>query len=364
MIGSLSRHVVRFFPPPRFLSMAGVGLDISDTHIYFIELNKQGPKRMLLRYGCTPLPKGVFQNGELVNPTLLKETLQTFQAAHGFHFAHVSLPEPKGYLYQTLIPSVRTRGELESAISFTLEENVPLAPQEASFSYVPLRLDSRGKSLSVSVSVYARKIIDEYSDLLQASSITPLSFELDLRAASSACVKKGDARPYMLVHISRNRTGIAIISQGIAVYAASVSVGSDTLTSAVAKYFSVSMEEAEKIKRERGFAKERNNADLFNSLLSTIAVLRDEMIRRRDFWDSVAAARGDHHAPLVGIIVSGMDADLPGFADFLGLTMNMSARTASVWQNAFSLNEYIPPMSLQESLEYTTAIGLALTSSL
>ena len=39
MIGSLSRHVVRFFPPPRFLSMAGVGLDISDTHIYFIELN-------------------------------------------------------------------------------------------------------------------------------------------------------------------------------------------------------------------------------------------------------------------------------------------------------------------------------------
>ena len=51
---------------------------------------------------------------------------------------------------------------------------------------------------------------------------------------------------------------------------------------------------------------------------------------------------------------------MEGIAEHMTLTLRRQVETANIWQNAFSVDEYLPPISKLESLSYATALGLAL----
>jgi type IV pilus assembly protein PilM len=277
-------------------------------------------------------------------------------------FIRASLPEEKAYVFRMDVPLL-TPDEVREHIAFELEEHVPLPLGDAVFDYQEVPGASKGgETRAVTVSVFPRKTVEAYTTMYLSAGLIPLGFEMEGDAMARAVVRKGDYGTYLLVDFGTERTGISIVSQGAVEFSSTVDIGGATLTAAIQKYFSISMEEAEKIKQEGRFARTGKDQDLFASLMNSVSALRDEINKHVNYWQTRPAQDGDPVKPIEKIILCGGDSNLSGFPEHLALTVTIPVELADVWVNTTALGPYVPPIRFNESLSYTAAIGLALAA--
>src|SRR6185295_8030819 len=163
----------------------------------------------------------------------------------------------------------------------------------------------------------------------------------------------------MIIDFGRHTTRVAIAENGVVAFTATLDIGGDALTAAVVKLFNVPIEEAEKIKNERGFLMSKENRDLIEALGTTVSIVKDEVAKHLLYWNSPSATDLPRK-PVTKVILCGGNANLLGFPEYLESAINLPVSLANVWGNAFSLDTYVPPMPLVSSLKYATAIGLGI----
>ena len=64
--------------------------------------------------------------------------------------------------------------------------------------------------------------------------------------------------------------------------------------------------------------------------------------------------------PVGRVLLVGGSANLKGLPDYVAGRVQAQTERGDVWQNVASFDDYIPPIDRQHSLQYATAIGLAL----
>ena len=248
------KSFLTFFPTPKLLTMPAAGIDISDSSVKFLTLKDTDNGREIDLYGEKKIPAGAVSGGEIKNADALIKVLYAIQKENDLHFIRASLPEEKAYLFKTLIPKELKGREVRDLIEFKLEENVPLSSGEAIFDYdIPLEEDPSALQREVSVAVYPNSTVEQYTEVFQKAHLIALSFEIEAQAIARAIIQKGDNGTYMIVDFGRMRTGLAIVSNGLLSFTSTLDVVGDTLTAAIAEHFSVSIQEAERIKNESDF---------------------------------------------------------------------------------------------------------------
>ena len=96
----------KILPPPSYLLMESVGVDISDTSLKYIKFSQGGhvaDKHKLQAWGELDIPEGVLKRGEVSDPKKLTEVLKQFKEITQAEYVRVSLPEEKAYLFETEI---------------------------------------------------------------------------------------------------------------------------------------------------------------------------------------------------------------------------------------------------------------------
>ena len=88
------------------------------------------------------------------------------------------------------------------------------------------------------------------------------------------------------------------------------------------------------------------------NLAETIVV---ETKKIRDYWSE----RGEGKKEINRIIISGKDALSADLVSQISLDPNIHVEVADVWRNAFSAEEFVPPINREDSLDYAVAVGLA-----
>lgn len=340
--------------------MPAAGIDIGASSVKTVVFNKHFGDCTVRSFSENELAEGVVVDGGIEKPDALVEVLRSIRLRERVRFAHASLPERKAYLYQIFIPN-EARGDLRAAVEFSLESNVPIQPKDVYFDYEVVRTVSNG--VVVSVSVYAKRVVDDYYNVFHQAGIELRSFEIESQAVGRSILNEEDkTHTTIVVDFGRKTTRIAIYDHGVVGFAATIDVGGEKLTSAVMKHFSVSSEEAETIKNEKGFLQSESNRDLYEALMTTVSVLKDEISRHIVYWDTQNSEENIPHDPVDRMILIGGNANLKGLSEYLSRALNLPSRTGDVWQHAFSLDTYIPGMPRHRSLEYVTTVGLALRS--
>lgn len=347
----------RFFPPPQFLQMPAVGLDVSDVSMRFAELIEKRKGFILGRFGERSIPRGVIELGEVKKPDELRAVFSDIRKTYGLEFVSVSLPEEKAYLFELHLPAMKYN-DIRGSVDLALEEHVPLKADEAIFDYDIIKEDEA--SITVSVSVVARSLVDGYLEAFEGSGITPIAFEVEAHSISRSIVPEGDKNTFMTVDFGRTRTGIAIISEGVVQFTSTVLVGGGSLTDIIAKKLKVPYDEAEKIKHEKGISGNSMNDDIALALMSTISSLRDEISKHQTYWQEHVDDYGKKRAPIQKIYLCGGDSNLGGFSSYLASGLTIPVELANTMVNINTLDEYIPEISFNDSLRYATAFGLAL----
>jgi type IV pilus assembly protein PilM len=369
MASTLERHrskLLELMPPPRYLTMPSVGVDISDRSIKFLELIRVGGDIRPGRYGELPLPPGAVEGGSIQNSQAVSAALAVLRKKYHFEFIRASLPEEKAYLFRTDVPAAPPR-DIRTNLEFQLEENVPLSPAEAVFDYDIIGPGEKSGFFEAAVTVVPASFASAYLDAFKKAGLTPLSLEIEAQAIARAVVPRHDAGASMVIDFGRTRTGISIISRGAVAFTSTVDIGGDPID-AVIRRLPGGDADIDRIKNERGFLRTLDNADLVESMAGVIAALKDEINRHVVYWNTHEEkheGRPDRkHDPVGAMMLCGGNANLAGLAEHLSSVMRMPVSRANVWTNVFSFDAFIPDLSASKSLGFATAVGLALREDL
>lgn len=350
---------VDFFPPPNYLLMPAIGLDISDRSIKYVELARKKGKIFVRRFGSHLIPKGIIEAGEIKEKEKLVDLLKALQKELGSECIISALPEEKAFLARVKLPIMKQE-EIRRVLELQLEEHVPLSINEAIFDFSLMRETSNGNHLDVYLIAFSRKTVEDYRDVFMGACFMPLVLEMEIQASARTIVPKDEKGTVILIDFGRTRTTFGIVSKNEVQFTTTIKVAGDELDKALVKDMGVDQVEAEKIKKERGFIRSKENEKVFNSLLPIISVIKDEAGKCLNYWNSTL---GDHDLRKVSkILLCGGDSNLLGFPEYLSYELRLPVELGNPWINIVSFEESIPGIELRESLIYGIAIGLALRS--
>ncbi|MCH7772439.1 MAG: pilus assembly protein PilM, partial [Bacteroidetes bacterium] len=142
-------------------------------------------------------------------------------------------------------------------------------------------------------------------------------FEIEAQAIARSVIQNGDDGTYMIIDFGKMRTGLGIVSRGLLSFTSTLDVVGDTLTEAIAEHFSVSTEKAERIKNESDFIKNKDNSELFLTLMKTIGELKDEIERHYRYWNTRIDKQGETAPRIDKIILCGGSSNVVGLREYL-----------------------------------------------
>lgn len=345
-----------YFPTPPYLAMNSCAIDISDQSIKYGELIATANGLRLKKYGKEKIPKGVVVSGKIENEDELVRLLKNIKEKENLHFIRVSLPEEQMYLFTLSLPKTKNEN-IKEIISLQIEEHVPLKAPELIFDFDIIREEEQ--TILVEVVAVAKITIESYLSVFSKAGLFPLSFELEAQATARAVIPKGEVSPVMIVDFGDAKTGVSISINGRVFLTTTLSLGGIDLTNMIAKNFSLTFEEAEKMKHEYGLEESSKARNIFPAILNGISVLRDEINKQSIYWET-HNINNTKLEQINHIILCGGDANLAGLSDYLELSMKIKVENANVWINILNTENLIPEMSFEESLSYATVLGLSL----
>ena len=336
--------------------MPAFGIDISDRSIKYAKLLPHEGGFRLGAFGEISLQPGIVESGRIVSREGLTLALVELKRKEGMTFVRAAVPDEQVYFFRMGVPN-GSRAALRETIELSLDEHVPVAASEAVFDFEVV--GTNGADVEVAVTVAAASVVESYVDAFSKAGLTLLSLELEAAAVARTIIRKGDSAAHLVVDFGEARTGIAVVCGGQVCLTSTVSLGGQMLTETLAKHFSISLDEAEKMKRDFGLRRDGPD-DLFSLLLNNVAVLRDEINRHFVYWhshpDDTGAAR-----PVIGeIVLIGGDSNLSGLSDYLSASLRVKVSSGDVWANVGFPEVGVPDLGKKESLGYATAIGLSL----
>ena len=356
------RFLSKLFPPPDYLSLPSYGLDLSDRTLKFMKFKRAKNGLAIEHYGSKVIQEGFIISGEIKKPEELSKFIRESCAPLGIKNVMTALPEEKTFLRVVQLPKM-DETDVRTALEVNLAEHIPLPPSETTFDFeVVNNPTGPAEHMDVILVAFPSRIVDSYYSVYNLAGITPLAFETEMHALARAVINKEKMQSYLIVDFGKTRTSFVIVSGNLIKFASTISTSGQDLNKAIARTFSISLFEAEKMKKdEASFTNTDNNLKLFEAILPIMSAVRDEIVNHITYWDSHASHLHMGEARTIKkILLCGGDSNLDGFVDYISNSIGLPAEYINAWANVASFEDYIPEMPFRESLSYAPAIGLAL----
>ena len=359
---SLLHSLARAFPTPKLLMPTTAGIDISDASIKWLVLEPAGEWFRIATYGELPLRGGIVVSGIIRDVAALGEALQEVRGhLGGVHAAHAALPEEAAYVFGMQVPYPTPHDQILKMIEFEFEDRVPIPPSAAVFDFNEILPREPGGE-EVSVVVFPREIAAAYADAFAHGGIDLLSLEVEARSIARAVSSGTHDEPItLLVDFGKARSGFAVLKHGMPIFTSTVEVGGETMTQALGEKLKLDAHQAEVYKNEQGLTPDDGpKAPGLEAVMGTASALADEITRHYHYWDTRRNERGDRMTPVGKVILVGGSANLRGLPEYIAGRVQAPVERGDVWRHVAPYEEYIPPIDRQHSMQYATAIGLAL----
>jgi Tfp pilus assembly PilM family ATPase len=163
----------------------------------------------------------------------------------------------------------------------------------------------------------------------------------------------------LIVDFGKTRTGIGIVYKGTLLYTSTVDIGGAQLSQVLRKTLGDKPEaELTRIKNSEGLVRGADSSAVREALIPTVSVIRDEIVTRMQYWHLRSGNQEERR--ITSVILCGGSANLKGFPEYMTETLGIPTVRGNVWENAFSLEDSVPPIDRRHSFGYAAAIGLAL----
>jgi len=340
-----------------------MGVDISDSSIKWVILEPAKRGYRVAAYGDVKIPEGIVVGGAVRDASALGAALQPIIAASGgVLYAHAALPEEAAYVFSMHAPHGSSREQILRMIEFEFEGRVPIKPSAAVYDYDIIDEHDAASGIEIAVSVFPKDLAESYTAAFASAGMQLLSLEIEARSIARAVSTGAHDEPItLLVDFGGTRTGFAVLKRGVPIFTSTVEVGGNAMLRSLADKLGLAYGEAQEINNEEGLAPTTSRGKQAAEVLTmTAAVLADEVTRHYRFWDTRRDERGDRMTPVERVLLVGGNANLKGLASYIAGRVQAPTERGNVWLRVTSFDDYIPPIDWRASLQFATAIGLAL----
>ena len=348
-------------PPPDYLRMPVLCLDLSDKSIKYIELRRKNGVISVGQFGIYALDDGIIEKGEIKQKDKLIIFLKQIKEKLKTELITASLPEEKVFLSRIKFPLV-DKDKIKEALSLQIEEYIPLPNVGAIFDYDVLNEPHKnGKQdhLDLNLVAFPKSFVESYRDVFTGAGFIPAIFEIEVQAFARAVVPKEEMGNVMVIDFGRTRTTYAIVSGGKVQFASTVALAGEEIEKAFVLHLKIDKAQVESAKRDTGLIKRKGNEKLFESLNPIVSIIRDEAAKQVAYW--MSHNKDDKKKENISkIFLCGGEATLAGLPEFLSYELKMKVELGNPWVNVASFEDYIPEIERLDSLAYSTVIGLAL----
>lgn len=353
---------MNFFPP-------SIGLDISESSLKAVSLKKDGGVFDLVAFGKAYLPSGVVVEGELKNKEDFLEVLNTLVASEKSNFPRtkylvVSLPEEKAFLRVLELPLALKNKDLADALKFEIESNMPVSLAEVYYDYEVVSENKEAGHYDIMVNAIPQKMADDYTLFLNDNGYRVLALEVESVAARRALfAEKFLAGSVLVLDIGSAQTRFMIVSEGAIKFTSSNTLAGNQFSRALSEHFPLNLKEAEFMKRVVGLDKNHDKGqEMLAVLRPNLEALKDQVQNYLGFFETHPATHtlSENAKKISKIILVGGGAALWGLTDWLSQELSLPVVTGNPLARVKINASGQVKMSLEESLPYTSAIGLAL----
>jgi type IV pilus assembly protein PilM len=342
------------------------GLDISDSSIKIMQIGNHNGTLWPTAYSILDIPKNLIVNHTISNEDKLADYIsKAVRAAKGIStkYVVVSVPETKSFVRILKLPAMPEQ-EVDRAIRWELEQDIPMPIEQVYLDWEVVKHD--GDSFYILVMATPRDYVDSLVNSLKMANLKPVAIELESHATARALISQ-QAREFatLIIDMSTTITSFVIVSgSGYLEYTSNVPIGGNNLTESIAAKLGIDLKEAEKLKIESGLLGDSKKGNVKQAILPILDNLVDEI-------RNVVSFHKDHSnlsKPVNKIVLCGGGAALQGLSDYISARLNVGASNpvdhivlGDSWVNVVP-ESLVPklPVSVQDSLAFTTAIGLAL----
>ena len=298
------------------------GFDISSEGLRFVEFGN-GKTTQVEKFGFY---EGRFISKDEINDeNPLKSILGEINKKDVWSKVTATLPDEGVYIFRTTL-KVKNIVEAKKIIQEKISELIPLPVSEVAFTCVFVDdYEHRLKNISkekrdVVVTVIPKEVMRSYEKIYRGVGLNP-TFILRAEAIGKAVIRNGDLSPHFIIEILSKKTTVSIISGGIVQSILVINVDSE-------------------------FWKDKKK---FHRVISGIE-------KQYIGWHAGKNDRG----VIKNIILVGSVNDPAVLREKLAFALRVKVTLGNVWTNVCSFDEYIPPITFEESLAYAAAVGCAI----
>ena len=364
------------------LKSESFGLDISDLSLKIVKLKKRGQFFELDSFLEEKIEPGIIKRGEIKDEKKLAEIIrESIKKVKGeklkTNYVVASLPEEKAFLQVIQMPRLPEE-DLKSAVIYEAENYIPTPIEEVYLDYqiIPPVYDHLDH-LDILIAALPKKTVDPYLSVLKLAGLRPKVLEIESLAIARALIKDGiTTQPILLIDLGATRTSFIIFSGHSLRFTSSIPVSSSNFTEIISKNLGVSLAEAERLKIKHGLEEKikikigdektnlkKERGEIFEALVPALIDLVQQIKKYLDYYQTHAS---HEHLPPNGkgvskILLCGGGANLKGLCELLSLKLKIPVEIGNPWINILSEGKKeVAELSFEESLKYTTALGLAL----
>jgi Tfp pilus assembly PilM family ATPase len=214
--------VGEYFPVPDYLNSRAAAISIFQNTITFVSI-KQTPAGLIPNPpDIVKLPIGTIENGAIKDSAAVITALKSFQQKHKTRDIFASLPEEYAYIYPITISQYASYDEIVTAVEFSLQEHVPLAPEFLTYDWEIVERSLQGTLLSVVA--YDSRIRDAYESLYAEAGYRVRGLEPHICSAARACVSQKMTTGVLLLDIDTTVTTLAVVYKGRALSSSTLQI--------------------------------------------------------------------------------------------------------------------------------------------
>ncbi len=351
---------------------AVLGIDIGSGTVKVLEVEAQGSGWRVVNAAVEQMPPGSCRDGVIVNIEDVAHTVRNAVKASGTRATQgiTAISGSQVIVRQVQFPKM-PEAALRKSIKYEASKFIS-APMEESVVEFEILGDAEEPGLmNVMLVAAPRDMVESRVQVLEMAGIEPIAVDVESFALIRALINfrpgvPGLEKTVALIDIGGTHTDVNIVSKGNFALTRNIPIAGDSFTNSIRSVFNVSLEEANKLKREMVVPNDLNlsQLDSDNRLWRAVHPIMEELlreIRRSINYYHSQLPEGTEGAQISRILLCGGSALIPGIDRYFSNSLGIPAEVADVFSGSLvSQGELLPDFASQYGPELSVAIGLAL----
>ncbi|MBM7557949.1 type IV pilus assembly protein PilM [Halanaerobacter jeridensis] len=326
-----------------------IGLDIGEESIKITEVDTSWGKIGLNNLQILKTPQGLVKDGELVDIDGLASTIE--QALDDGEFSAnkvVTAVSGEQVISRTVEVPNLDEDQLQETVRWEAEDQLPVEVDEVVLDYELLGETPNGQYQLLLIAI-KKNLINKYLKLFNKLDLIPVAIETEPIAIARTVDKLYLSPTICVIDVGVKTTDISIVSKDKLLFSRTVSMGGQSITKEVSEAHNLTLEEAEKYKKENNLFTEAEPNFILKNLTTAI-------YRSLDYFQ-VKNTNND----IEKIVLTGGGANLAGFDRHLTQEFGVKVEALGLSDRLSIKNSNLSGYNLDEAAQLLgVSIGLSL----